>query len=346
MSGVTALVTSTGGNITGDITLSSTQPGLLSISNTASAPYQINFAPISASVNSLNGKIGAVTLGSSDGLLSVTPDPVSGAIDLKAYNATLNTSGLVANNISGQLAWEGNGASPELSTKAYAIGALVIYTTNTYICVSPQPIGAGAPDVTPAGWEPLPFGATPSSIFQAGTTAEVTSTGDFNITTTDQPGNTNQINLTATLPSTTPGSFPARINISSPTTINLTADYTAGGGTANNIVSITAGGATGRGTVSISSGALSGAMEFNSATGVIVNNNATPPPGGTWATGGFLMAYAGTWSGFNGYMPGYVVQTSTTPFTYFVCIATIAPTTPPATNPAPASDPTHWTQMV
>ena len=152
MSGVTALITSTGGNVTGDVTLASTQAGILTVSNTPTAPYTINFSPVSATVNTLNGKIGTLTLGSSDGLLNVATDPISGAINLTAYNATTNTSGIVANNISGALAWEGTG-SPVASTKAYTVGALVVYNGGTYICVVAQPVGSSAPDLnTPDNW--------------------------------------------------------------------------------------------------------------------------------------------------------------------------------------------------
>jgi len=154
MSGVTDLKTATGNAMTGEITLTTTQPALLGISNTPGAPYTINFAPVAGGTNTVAGKNGDVVFTAPDGCLSFTPDAISSAVKFNAYNSTSNTSGLVANNISGSLAWAGGGGPPAVSTVAYAVGAVVIYSGSTYVCLVAQPIGSALP-VNGANWQSI-----------------------------------------------------------------------------------------------------------------------------------------------------------------------------------------------
>lgn len=147
MSGVTALVTSTGGNIDGVITLASTQPGLLSISNDATAPYTINIAPISANVNSLNGKIGSVTLTSP--YQSFAPDPASGLITVAPYvpaTGTATGATLTAPALGTALAWN--------TANAYVPGNVVISGGTTYVCLVAQPASSSAP-TNGANWQSI-----------------------------------------------------------------------------------------------------------------------------------------------------------------------------------------------
>ena len=152
MSGLTSLITSTGGNVTGNVTLTSTQPAILTVSNTPSAPYTINFSPVSAVVNTLNGKIGDLTLGSEDGLLSVTTSPTSGAIDITAQNASANTSGVVGQDVAGGLNWSlGN---------VYPVGALVVSDNATWVNTVAQTVPTQPP--APPVWAELGGGGVRS----------------------------------------------------------------------------------------------------------------------------------------------------------------------------------------
>jgi len=146
MSGVTDLKTATGNAMTGEITLLTTQPALLGISNTPGAPYTINFAPVAGGTNTVAGKNGDVVFTAPDGCLSFTPDAISSAVKFNAYNSTSNTSGLVANNISGSLAWN--------TSNAYAVGAVVIDSGSTYVCLTAQPASSPAP-TNGANWQSI-----------------------------------------------------------------------------------------------------------------------------------------------------------------------------------------------
>lgn len=123
--------------MTGAITLNTTQPALLGVSNTPGAPFTINFSPVAGGTNTVGGKNGNIVLATPDGCLGITPDPISPTLNFNAHNPTLNTSGMVANNISGALAWN--------SANAYAVGAVVISSGTTYVCLTAQPASSPAP---------------------------------------------------------------------------------------------------------------------------------------------------------------------------------------------------------
>jgi hypothetical protein len=185
MSGVTAIKTATGTTCVGQITLTSTVPTLLSISNTPTAPYTVNFAPINANIATLNGKTGNALLQSSDNTLNITPVPLSQTIQLSGYVPTASGgkgSALVsAQNLTGTspLAWAGSTATPPISTLAYTPGALVIYNSTTFICLVAQPIGSALP-VAGANWAPIGGGGTAgSSISQAGGSVSVNISGQI-----------------------------------------------------------------------------------------------------------------------------------------------------------------------
>ena len=123
--------------MTGSISLTSTQTSLLNVSNNPSAPFNINFSPVFGGVNSVGGKNGNVLLTTPDGCLSITPDAISPQLKFNAYNAGSNTSGMVANNVSGSLAW--------VASNAFAVGAVVNNSGSTYMCLSAQPASSPAP---------------------------------------------------------------------------------------------------------------------------------------------------------------------------------------------------------
>lgn len=335
MSGVTALITSTGGNVTGNITLASTQPGLLSVSNTTTPPYQINFSPISAELNSLNGKIGAVNLGSSDGLLSVTPDPVSGAIDLKAYNAPTNTSGIVATNIPGNLAWKSAGG---LSTRVYTVGDIVIYDNTAWICIADQPIGSAPPN-TVAFWTALVQPASsPIGLINNGSIAVIDVEGSFYVLQNDLPGNTNQINITAT--EVSGGTGNGVITISADRDILVNA-YDLGGSNPAPAVNIAGGTASGDVTITANNQTAGSFIITCNGDGSLVKNLATP----SFSASNIMMTWIaqhGDWGQTIGYQAGQTLF-ATTPGAgrrLFTCIAGVPPSQ--TGNPNPLLDQTHW----
>jgi len=72
--------------VTGAIALTSSVPGLLSVTNNP-AGSSITLNPISATVNSLNAKNGNVVLASSDNSVTFTTSPLNATIDVKAVGA-------------------------------------------------------------------------------------------------------------------------------------------------------------------------------------------------------------------------------------------------------------------
>ena len=195
MSGVTALITSTGGNVTGDVTLASTQPGILTVSNNPTAPYTINFSPVSATVNTLNGKIGALTLGSD--YQSYVTSPINGDITVTPYvpaTGTATDATLTAPALGTALAWN--------TANAYVPGNVVINSGTTYVCLVAQPASSSAP-TDGANWQSIGGGVGGGSITAGGASVvcdnpsgsgsiTVTTnglTGDLNIDTTAGVGN-------------------------------------------------------------------------------------------------------------------------------------------------------------
>ena len=159
MSGVSALTTTTGNSMTGSISLTSTQTSLLNVSNNPSAPFNINFSPVFGGVNSVGGKNGNVLLTTPDGCLSITPDAISPQLKFNAYNAGSNTSGMVANNVSGSLAW--------VASNAFAVGAVVNNSGSTYMCLSAQPASSPAPSAG-SNWAVIGGGGGGGSSITAG----------------------------------------------------------------------------------------------------------------------------------------------------------------------------------
>jgi hypothetical protein len=94
----------------------------------------------------VGGKNGDIVLATPDGCLGITADAISPTLNFNAYNSALNTSGMVANNISGALAWN--------SANAYAVGAVVISSGTTYVCLTAQPASSPAP-TNGAGWQSI-----------------------------------------------------------------------------------------------------------------------------------------------------------------------------------------------
>ena len=148
----------------GAITLASSVPGILGVSNNPTAPYTITLAPINANVGSLNGKLGAVVLASPDNSLAFTPTALGSTINVSGYVPTgsggAGSALLQAQNLSGALAWAGGG-SPVVSTVVYNPGALVIYSGTTYVCRVAQPIGSVAP-ANGANWQSIGTGGSSS----------------------------------------------------------------------------------------------------------------------------------------------------------------------------------------
>jgi len=142
-SSVNAITTqgSPGTNAVGTVTFN---PGdsTLNISNTTDTiTIQTNFSGVS----SLNSGAGGLNIKSTDGCLNIPNPDGNNDINVTAYSSNTNTSSLVAQNVSGAFAWAGAGGPPEVSTVAYAVGALIIYSSSTYVCVTAQPIGSPLP---------------------------------------------------------------------------------------------------------------------------------------------------------------------------------------------------------
>ena len=148
----------------GAITLASSVPGILGVSNNPTAPYTITLAPINANVGSLNGKLGSVLLASPDNSLAFAPTALGSTINVSGYVPTgsggAGSALLQAQNLSGALAWAGGG-SPVVSTVVYNPGALVIYSGTTYVCRVAQPIGSVAP-ANGANWQSIGTGGSSS----------------------------------------------------------------------------------------------------------------------------------------------------------------------------------------
>lgn len=80
-----------------------------------------------------------------------------GVVNLNTFSpatgvATAGT--VVAQNLSGALAWAGSTATPPVSTVAYAPGALVIYSNTTFVCRVAQPVGSALP-ADGANWQSI-----------------------------------------------------------------------------------------------------------------------------------------------------------------------------------------------
>ena len=190
------------GPLDGNITIASTVPGLLGIASTPASPYTINFSPISASVNTLNGKLGNVVLASPDNTLAFAPSALGATINISGYVPTgsggAGSALLQAQNLTGALAWAGGGGPPAVSTVAYAVGAVVIYSGTTFVCLVAQPIGSALP-VNGANWQSIGGGgAGGSSITAGGATVacdDPSASGSITLTTT-ATGSAGDITLT------------------------------------------------------------------------------------------------------------------------------------------------------
>ena len=179
----------------GAITLASSVPSILGVSNNPTAPFTITLAPINANVASLNGKLGSVVLASPDNTLAFTTPALGSTINISGYKPTgsggAGSALLQAQNLTGALAWDG-------ATVAYTPGAVVIHSGETYVCLVAQPIGSVAP-VNGANWQSIGGGGGPggSSITGGGATVACDDpSATCNITlTTSASGSTGDLNI-------------------------------------------------------------------------------------------------------------------------------------------------------
>jgi hypothetical protein len=188
----------------GAITLASSVPGILGVSNNPTAPFTITLAPINANVGSLNGKLGAVVLASPDNTLAFAPTALGSTINISGYVPTgsggAGSALLQAQNLTGALAWAGSG-SPPISTVAYTPGALVVYSSTTFVCLVAQPVGSALP-VNGANWQSIGGGGSGGSSITGGgaTVACDTPGGSGSITlTTTETGSAGSITLDSTV---------------------------------------------------------------------------------------------------------------------------------------------------
>ena len=336
----------------GAITLASSVPGILGVSNNPTAPYTITLAPINANVGSLNGKLGAVVLASPDNTLAFAPTALGSTINISGYVAGgsggAGSALLQAQNLTGALAWAGGG-SPVVSTVAYAPGALVISGSSTYVCLVAQPIGSVAP-TNGANWQSIGGGSggTPTSIANTGASLAIDTTGTLTYTNPNTASNINQINLTTVVPTTTPGVGAGAINITAGSTITLsspqiidianpTANYASGGNLMADF-----------GTWSNANGYLAGNVAVDGGVSYVCIINKSPPtppatnpvpsadptywqPLGSGA-GGSSIVNGGSTLALNATGGLSLTTTDVASNTNTVSIATIIPSTTPGTN--------------
>ena len=326
---VNSLYTASIGNkATGDVQVVSSQPALLAVSNTAGV---LTFSPTAGGVSSVNGLSGNPVITNADGNLTVSLPPLTSNIDIATTTATNGgTAVLVAQNTGSALAWAGSG-SPLVSTVAYTVGAVVIYSGDTYVCLVAQAIGTSFP-VNGANWQSIGGGGggTPTQIANGTSPTDgsvvVSSGGDVSINS----GSTGVVlatNASATNPDATGQVV-----------------YDAGAWSTN---------------AGYAPGALvsdAGIEYINIQYIAPAPSPATnPAPAGepaywkpfTGATSGQPLINPTLWVNTAGYVVGDFVSTGSvaSPTSTYVCILALPAPTPPATYPAPSGDPTHWSPI-
>jgi len=316
MSGVSALTTTTGNSMTGSINLVSTQTSLLNVSNNPTAPFTINFSPVFGGVNSVGGKNGNVSLTTPDGCLSITPDAISPQLKFNAYNAGSNTSGMVANNVSGSLAW--------VSSNAYAVGAVVIDSGTTYMCLTAQPASSPAPS-NGANWQSIGGGGGGSSISAVGSTVSCdATTGTISVNASASTGSQPDVLIQSAGAST-------GVKIETNTTSATFDDYTDNAVPGQ--IQLVSTDGTNPATVSIG-GASNNTGLYVSNSQLLFNGNAVGT-GGNWSYKGAFNTTVATTYAIND-----VVFDSVNTAETYVCIVGYTTTVPSPT--APSADPTNW----
>ena len=189
---VNSLYTASIGNkASGNVQVVSSQPALLAVSNTAGV---LTFSPTAGGVSSVNGLSGNPVITNADGNLTVSNPALSSDINIATTTATNGgTAVLVAQNTAGALAWAGSG-TPAVSTVAYAVGAIVIYSGDTYVCLVAQAIGTSFP-VNGANWQTISDSSgTPTSISNFGGSVSIDTAGHIIATSSNAGGGNIQIN--------------------------------------------------------------------------------------------------------------------------------------------------------
>lgn len=154
MSGVSSIAPLPGGTpYTGAVGFSSTSPAIIVGQNSGSNAITFALGNIGG-VKTLNTQNGDLNMIMSDGMGIV--ESAGGNLLLHPYfplSGTATTATLVAGNLNGAspLAWQG---ASSLSTVAYVPGAVVIYSSTTYVCLVAQPIGS-APPSNGANWQSI-----------------------------------------------------------------------------------------------------------------------------------------------------------------------------------------------
>lgn len=187
---VNSLAGGGGTPLTGVIGIVSTS-GALTVGQNTTAPANnitVGYNPTGITAFSAGGQPanGNITLATGDGL-SYTNDTF-GTITLNTFSpatGTATTATMTAQNLGSALAWAGSTASPPISTVAYVPGAVVIYSSTTYVCLVAQAIGSALP-VNGADWQSIGGGGggTPTEIQQAGASVAVGAGGGITSTTT------------------------------------------------------------------------------------------------------------------------------------------------------------------
>jgi hypothetical protein len=144
MSGVLSLQAAGSSVVVGALTLTSTQPGLLTL---GSSGTNVSFAPVSAFVNTINGKNGNPVLTSLDTALTINAPVLGSAINISASTATSALGNLTNLSTSATGAW--------VSATAYSKGAMAFsVSTPTSLYIARQNIASSTtdPDADPTNW--------------------------------------------------------------------------------------------------------------------------------------------------------------------------------------------------
>lgn len=322
---VNSLLTSTGNNCDGNITLTSTVPSILAISNTPTSPYTINFAPVASTVATFQGKNGNVTLAPQNGMGSVTTTAIGSTVSLLPYapaTGTATSATTVAQNLSNAMAWQGSG-TPAVSTVAYVPGAMVINGGSTFVCLVAQPIGSAVP-VSGANWQSIGGGGSSGNTITGGTAPNVgtlsvdATTGNIELLTT---GTSTQTFTSSAITDITGSELnltggPQNIVMSAPNGIGINA---------TNILNLTV---------------SSGIIEINTQSGNSGPALSIGPSQGdsNYVSGGALYN-CGAFDSTAGYGVASVVQEGSVSY---VALNNVAPNNTAPYNPLPSTDPTDW----
>jgi hypothetical protein len=163
MSGVVSLQAAGSSVVSGAVTLTSTQPGLLTL---GSSGTNISFAPVSAFVNTINGKNGNPVLTSLDSTLTINAPVLGTAINLSGSTATSGLANITNLTTTNAGAWVSATAYPKGST-AFSVAA----PTDLYIARQSIVSSTTDPASDPTNWVKLATTATatPTPLFTATT---------------------------------------------------------------------------------------------------------------------------------------------------------------------------------